>query len=109
ALVRAAAEFVGTHDFAAFAANRGKVERSTVRTLTQARVQRSGSSIMIDFSGDGFLYKMARLMVGALVRCAAGKMPESRIRELLKEPPRSVPADRSVAPAEGLILMRVRY
>ena len=27
----------------------------------------------IEFDGDGFLYKMVRLMMGALVKCALGK------------------------------------
>ena len=81
---RGSAVFVGTHDFAAFAANRGKPEESTVRTIRRVDVQRRGSSITIEFAGDGFLYKMVRLMVGALVRCGLGKMPAGRIRELLR-------------------------
>ena len=104
-----AALLKGRHDFAAFAANRGKPEASTVRTITAVRVRAAGSSVTIDFSGDGFLYKMVRLLVGALVRCGHGKMPVERLGELLKSPSSSVPADRCVAPAEGLILMRVRY
>ena len=109
ALAETAAALHGTHDFAAFAANRGKPEASTVRTITGVRVRRAGASITIDFSGDGFLYKMVRLLVGALVRCGQGKMPPTRVRELLKSPASSIAAERSVAPAEGLILMRVRY
>ena len=108
-LAEAAALLTGTHDFAAFAANRGKPEENTVRTITATRVRRTGSSVTIDFSGDGFLYKMVRLLVGALVRCGHGKMPVSRVRELLKSPATALPAERSVAPAEGLILVRIRY
>src|SRR5438477_10905077 len=37
-LEQAAKVFIGRHDFAAFAANRGKVERSTTRTLEYVRV-----------------------------------------------------------------------
>lgn len=108
-LTEAAALLKGTHDFSAFAANRGKPEANTVRTITGVRVRRAGSSVTVDFSGDGFLYKMVRLLVGALVRCAQGKMPVSRVAELLESPASTVPAERCVAPAEGLILMRVRY
>jgi hypothetical protein len=28
---------------------------------------------VVEFEGDGFLYKMVRLMVGAMVQCALGK------------------------------------
>ena len=109
ALAEAAAALHGTHDFAAFAANRGKPEASTVRTITAVRVRRAGASITLDFSGNGFLYKMVRLLVGALVRCGHGKMPPARVSELLKSPASTLAVERSVAPAEGLILLRVRY
>ena len=109
ALGDAAAALRGTHDFAAFAANRGKPEASTVRTITAVRVRRTAAVITLEFSGDGFLYKMVRLLVGALVRCGRGKMPPARVRELLSSPASSSAAERTVAPAEGLFLMRVRY
>src|SRR6266487_833172 len=70
----AAKHFVGTHDFAGFAANRGKRENSTIRTIYSVRVRRNGPCVMLDFDGDGFLYKMVRLIVGSLVKCALGKL-----------------------------------
>src|SRR5262249_8299515 len=73
-LKSAARHFVGTHDFAGFAANRGKPEPSTTRTINSVRVRQNGPPITIEFDGDGFLYKMVRLMVGALMKCALGKM-----------------------------------
>ena len=78
-LKSAAKYFVGTHDFAGFAANRGKPERTTIRTINSVRVRQKGPCVTIEFDGDGFLYKMVRLMVGALVKCALGKM---RIEEI---------------------------
>src|SRR5437870_5913791 len=73
-LKRAAKHFAGTHDFAGFAANRGKTEESTVRTIHSVRVRQKGPCVTIEFDGDGFLYKMVRLMVGSLVKCALDKM-----------------------------------
>src|SRR6266581_5172261 len=73
-VLKAAKHFVGTHDFAGFAANRGKREKSTIRTIYSVRVRRNGPCVMLDFDGDGFLYKMVRLMVGSLVKCAIGKL-----------------------------------
>ena len=106
-LKKAANRFVGTHDFAAFAASRGQPEKSTTRTIYSAAVRRSGSCLMIDFDGDGFLYKMIRLIIGSVVRCALGK---SRIEEVTERLASAHAGHtRFAAPAEGLFLVRVRY
>jgi tRNA pseudouridine38-40 synthase len=103
----AARKFIGKHDFAGFAASRGKPEQSTVRTISLARARKKGSCITIDFEGDGFLYKMVRLMVGTIVQGGLGKMDINEIARRLNSPRRSGP--RNAAPAAGLFLMRVRY
>jgi tRNA pseudouridine38-40 synthase len=106
-LKTAAKHFVGTHDFAAFAANRGKPEPSTIRTINSVRVRQKGPCVTIEFDGNGFLYKMVRLMVGALVKCAHGKM---RIEEIISRlHSGKVGSARFAAPAEGLYLVRVHY
>jgi len=117
-LKTAAKHFVGTHDFAGFAANRGKPasrtdssrgerEESTIRTIYSVRVRQKGPCVTIEFDGDGFLYKMVRLMVGSLVKCAIGKM---RIEDVVARLESSqTGAARFAAPAEGLFLVRVRY
>jgi tRNA pseudouridine38-40 synthase len=106
-LEKAAKHFVGTHDFAAFAANRGKPEESTIRTINSLRVRQKGPCVAIDFDGDGFLYKMVRLIVGSLAKCALGKMRLEEITARLKSG--QAGAARFAAPAEGLFLVRVRY
>jgi tRNA pseudouridine38-40 synthase len=106
-LGRAAKLFVGRHDFAAFAANRGKEERSSVRTVEYIRMTSRRDLIEIEFSADGFLYKMVRLMVGAMARCALGKESLQSIELRLERPSRA--SARFVAPAAGLYLVRVRY
>ncbi len=106
-LKSAAKRFVGTHDFAAFAANRGKPELSTIRTINSVCVRQKGPSVTIEFDGNGFLYKMVRLMVGALVKCAVGKMPIEEITSRLRSG--KIESARFAAPAEGLYLVRVRY
>jgi tRNA pseudouridine38-40 synthase len=106
-LKAAAKHFVGTHDFSAFAANRGKPEPSTIRTINSVRIRQKGPCITVEFDGDGFLYKMVRLMVGTLVKCALGKMHIEEITSQLHSG--KVGSDRFVAPAEGLYLVRVRY
>ena len=99
--------FIDTHDFASFAANRGKPEKSTIRTIHSVRVRQKGACLTIEFDGDGFLYKMVRLMVGALVKCALGKMRIEEISARLNS--RELGLPRFAAPAEGLFLVRVFY
>jgi len=99
--------FVGTHDFAGFAANRGKRERSTIRTIYSLRVRHNGPCVTIDFDGDGFLYKMVRLIVGSLVQCALGKLSIEDLTTGLVSG--HAGEARFAAPAEGLFLVRIRY
>lgn len=107
-LLKAAAQkFVGRHDFAAFAARRGKQQRDTIRTISSVRIRRSGSCIAIEVAGDGFLYKMVRLMVGAMTRVALDKMDLSEIAARLQS--KRADGSRFVAPAEGLYLVKIWY
>ena len=107
-LIRAAGkQVVGKHDFAAFAASRGKKEESTVRTISSLEIRKRGQDLTIEVTGDGFLYKMVRIIIGAMVRVAIGKM---EVREIISglESGESTNS-RSVAPSCGLYLMKVWY
>ena len=61
----------------------------------------------MEFDGEGFLYKMVRLMVGALVKCGLGKMRVGEITSRLRAG--KIGSARFAAPPEGLYLVRVRY
>ncbi len=104
-LRQAAQRVVGRHDFAAFAANRGKPVASTVRTIRRVDVRRRGPLLTFDFEGDGFLYKMVRLLTGSLVRCAQKRATLAWLDGLLAGTGKTSFA----APADGLYLMRVLY
>ena len=100
-----ARRIVGRRDFSPFAANRGQPEPDAVRTVRRIAVRRQGALWTLDFEGDGFLYKMVRLLTGSLVRCAQGRAPLSWLDGLLTGQGKTSFA----APAEGLYLMRVLY
>jgi tRNA pseudouridine38-40 synthase len=106
-LMAAGQNFIGTHDFAAFAANSGKKEKDTTRTIRSVRIRRSGPRVTIDVAGDGFLYKMVRLMVGAMIHVTLGKMDLSEISARLKSGRSG--NSRIVAPADGLYLVKIWY
>ncbi len=102
----AAAEWVGEHDFTAFASS-GNVRMTNVRTVSRIEVYRVGWEIRIDVEGTGFLYNQVRNFVGTLLEFGRGHWPVERAREIL------VGRDRKqagpTAPARGLCLQWVRY
>jgi tRNA pseudouridine38-40 synthase len=99
--------FVGSHDFHAFTANRGTPPGDTVRRIQAIRVAQSGASLRLTFEGEGFLYKMVRMLTGAGIRVAQGRASLEALRELLANP--RTGRWTNVAPADGLYLVRVRY
>ncbi len=108
ALLRAAAEILcGRHDFRGFAANRGTPVHDTHRQLRGISVSRHGSLVRLRFEGDGFLYKMVRMLVAAMVHVAQGRAALAGLRARLAGRESDLP--RGVAPAGGLYLVRVRF
>jgi len=104
--------FAGTHDFRAFSAKRhdGKDEtRDAVRTISRAAVSTDVSeTLSIRFTGNGFLYKMVRFLVGTAVYCIDEKITREDIRNLLSGADRDAKAP-YCAPPDGLSLIGVRY
>lgn len=106
-LQRLAQELEGTHDFRAFTAKSGATRENTKRTLHQVRVKKRGSEISLFFTGDGFLYHMVRMLVGAMIRVAQGKMSyQAFLDRLHSKKPSSAP---HTASASGLYLTKISY
>ncbi len=106
AMARAAREFLGEHDFAAFRAE-GCDARTTVRTMRRVDVTGiSGGGIAIEVEATAFLRHMVRAMVGTLVDIGHGKRANDIARVLASR-------DRGqagpTAPPHGLCLMEVYY
>jgi tRNA pseudouridine38-40 synthase len=104
AMRRAARLLKGKHDFTALAA---KSERMPVRTISKLTVTKRGELLTISVAANGFLYKMVRSIVGALVKVGEGKMTPEQLGDLLAGKKR-VPLVET-APAQGLFLWRVWY
>lgn len=98
----------GTHDFTGFTASGTSVE-DKVRTITEARMSfDSGRRFLIfTFSGNGFLYKQIRNMVGTLLKIGNGRMPVEQIDRILAEKDRHL-AGPTAAP-NGLYLKEIHY
>ncbi|MBV8215726.1 MAG: tRNA pseudouridine(38-40) synthase TruA [Verrucomicrobia bacterium] len=102
-----ARQFRGRHDFASFAANRGAPPETSVRNLHEIQVRRHGSLVTLEFTGDGFLYRMVRMITGSLVQVALGRKDADWLKELLRMPGEK--KTHHTAPADGLYLVRVLY
>ncbi|MFM8655500.1 MAG: tRNA pseudouridine(38-40) synthase TruA [Verrucomicrobiota bacterium] len=108
AIRQAARLFVGKHDFASFTSNPGYERESTIRRLRSIRITRKpGSVLEFTFEGDGFLYRMVRNLVGALVKVGHDRLKVSDLKKILAARSRSTAPP--TAPAEGLYLLKVRY
>ncbi|MFZ4764111.1 MAG: tRNA pseudouridine(38-40) synthase TruA [Roseimicrobium sp.] len=105
----------GTHNFARLSANRGDLTEDErredaeglTRTISRADVHDEGDVLRLEFEGDGFLYKMVRMMVGSLIHVARGREPLSWLRDLMEDPTGN--KTNQTAPASGLYLVRVLY
>jgi len=102
--------FEGERDFANLSATRrgGKPVRTTRRTIYRAQLARRPGGYDLTFEGDGFLYKMVRMMVGAAVDCARGRQTSAWIQAMLEQPAITGKCC-ACAPADGLYLVGVDY
>lgn len=112
ALSQALALFVGKHDFHAFAAYRGNEQEDTdyVRTVHSADLITLPDGYRMSFSGDGFLYKMVRMLSGAAIKAAQGRLRLDDLAAYLDQPD-GLPHGKAplCAPADGLYLEKVTY
>lgn len=107
AMQGATSVFVGAHDFSSFAKKNNYQPRSMVRTMAAVTLASDGPLIVMRFIADGFLYKMVRNIVRALVKVGEGRNDRARLVEILAARDRKVAP--GTAPASGLFLESVDY
>ena len=105
-MAAAAHQFVGTHDFAAVRSV-GTETRTTVRTVHYFEVERRGELICCRVCADGFLYNMARAMVGTIVYASEGKLTPEDIPAILDGRNRTDAGP--TAPPGGLYMTNLWY
>ena len=64
---------IGSHDFAGFRASGSETE-SSIRTIYSAKLKRKGNDIDFEITGNGFLYKMVRNIVGTMLKVGEHKI-----------------------------------
>lgn len=103
---RAAGYLVGEHDFKSFCSVHAQVE-STVRTIYEADVTKTGDVISIRLTGSGFLYNMVRIIAGTLLLAGNGAIEPEAVQEILQKRDRS--AAGPTAPACGLTMVGIVF
>ena len=98
--------FEGEHDFSSFKSS-GTSSKSSVRTIYKAEIKKEGDRIIIELTGNGFLYNMVRIISGTLVDVGIGKIMPDDIENIIKMKDRSKAG--KTLPPQGLFLVKVKY
>lgn len=98
--------FVGTHDYNAFKSS-GSSVKTTIRTIQSINITKQKDEILIQVTGDGFLYNMVRIIVGTLIQVGINKIEPEYIQTILKNRDRKLAGP--TAPAEGLYLKEIYF
>lgn len=110
AIAAAAQVLCGRHDFRSFQ-TAGSERKTTVRHVRRIDVARGFQGhqdlVAIEIEADGFLYNMARAIVGALVEVGYGNRDAAWLQGVLAACDRRAAA--RTAPPQGLFLVEVQY
>ena len=78
-----------------------------MRTLTKCEIEKENNRIIIELSGDGFLYNMVRIIAGTILDVGLGKINENDISKIIQSGDRTLAG--KTLPPHGLYLVEVRY
>lgn len=97
---------IGEHDFTSFASSKSK-KKSNIRNIHSIEINKNNDVIEIFVEGDGFLYNMVRIIVGALIDVGSGRKTPEDMKTMLEQKDRSLASDTALA--KGLYLYKVKY
>ncbi|MDR1093007.1 MAG: tRNA pseudouridine(38-40) synthase TruA [Clostridiales bacterium] len=105
---RAAAHFVGEHDFTSFMSKGSTPLNGHTRRILAFDVRGAErDEIRFTVTGTGFLYNQVRVMVMAAVNAGQGKLDPDAVPRILESKDRGLVKE--LAPAKGLYLYKVEY
>ncbi len=95
---------IGAHDFAGFRAS-GSESDTSIRTIYKTNLKKQDKYLYFFITGNGFLYKMVRNIVGTMIKIGEGKLELKKIKPILFTTFKSV----HTAKPEFLYLKSVEY
>lgn len=105
--MRRASQFLeGEHDFKSFCGNK-KMKKSTIRRIDSIEIEQEGNSLILRYTGNGFLMNMVRILTGTLVEVGQGFKKPEEMTKILQGKSRELAG--MMAPPQGLFLVRVWY
>jgi len=106
-IMREAAEiFIGEHDFRSFTKLHSKT-KSTVRNIFGIVIDTPAPFITIRITGNGFLYKMVRIISGALIAAGRHQISLLELKSILEKKDKNNPIE--PAAPHGLCLEEIKY
>lgn len=96
----------GRHDFSAFRASSCQA-KTPVRNVEHIDIVRKGDWVILNFCADGFLHRMVRNIVGALLPVGLGEQQPEWILQLLNGKDRTLSPP--PAPPQGLYFAGAEY
>lgn len=100
---------MGTHNFISFSneSHKGACKNNPIKTIYRLDIHKTDYGAVLEFEGDGFLYKMVRNLTGTLVDVGLGKIQPHDVLTILNAKDRKKCS--FAAPAIGLFLIKVLY
>ncbi|MGL4854262.1 MAG: tRNA pseudouridine(38-40) synthase TruA [Lentisphaeria bacterium] len=80
----ASSYLIGTHNFSAFTVSDGLANNPN-KQIYKINWYADGNHVVISFIGNGFLYKMVRLMVGTLYAVGTHKISIDQVKKMLSD------------------------
>jgi tRNA pseudouridine38-40 synthase len=99
--------FKGEHDFTSFNATPLEILPYQVRTIRRLDIIDEGDKVRLVFEGKGFLRYMVRMITQVLIEVGLGRLNRQDV--LLMFELNNKQACKLNAPAQGLVLVEVRY
>jgi len=119
AMAEGAKLFCGSHDFRAFTVNNRRVVENYVRQIdacTFSKIEKADNGLLpwdqardawvLEIRGEGFLYKMVRLITASLFALGQGKITLEQLKSALEGQKKTLAAP---MPPQGLVLLEVYY
>jgi tRNA pseudouridine38-40 synthase len=103
---KAAAHFIGRHDFSSFMASGGS-QKTTERCIHSLNLTKNEDVYLFEITADAFLYNMVRIIAGTLLYVGIGRIKESDIPGIIKSRDRKKSG--ITAGPMGLYLAKVCY
>lgn len=100
----------GEHDFRSLAKAVSMKNRSTIRNILEAKLERSAEFdglFKVRIRANGFLHNMIRILTGTLLEIATGKRKETNVLNILSSKDRTIAG--ITLPPHGLYFIRAYY